>query len=120
MRATKEQRSIINAKKEVFDGYHIPWDYSIETKFLNECAKRPNSDPEVILDILTHDIIVAKIERKPTIYYYKLLRKHYPRADTLYEDVIVEICGQDGFETLKDHRFIEFCGILYGRRLYAI
>ena len=120
MKMTAEQRSIINAKKEVFDGYHIPWDHSIERKFLNECAKRPNSDPEVILDILTHDIIVTKIERKPAIYYYKLLRKHYPRADTLYEDVIVEICGQDGFETLKNHGFIEFCGILYGRRLYAI
>ena len=34
MRATKEQRRIINAKKEVFDGYHIPWDESIERKFI--------------------------------------------------------------------------------------
>ena len=120
MRATKEQRSIINAKKEVFDGYHIPWDYSIEKKFLNECAKRPNSDPEIILDILTHDIIVAKIECKPTIYYYKLLRKHYPRADTLYEDVIIDICGKVGFETLRKNKYIEACGYFYGRKLYAI
>ena len=120
MRATKEQRSIIDAKKEVFDGYRIPWDYSIETKFLNECAKRPNSDPEVILDILTHDIIVAKIERKPTIYYYNLLRKHYPRADTLYEDVIIDICGKVGFEALRKNKYIEACGYFYGRKLYAI
>ena len=120
MRATKEQRSIINAKKEVFDGYHIPWDYSIEKKFLNECAKRPNSDPEVILDILTHDIIVTKIERKPTIYYYNLLRKHYPRADTLYEDVIIDICGKVGFEALRKNKYIEACGYFYGRKLYAI
>ena len=120
MRATKEQRSIIDAKKEVFDGYHIPWDYSIEKKFLNECAKRPNSDPEVILDILTHDIIVTKIESKPAIYYYKLLRKHYPRADTLYEDVIIDICGKVGFEALRKNKYIEACGYFYGRKLYAI
>lgn len=120
MKMTAEQRTIINAKKEVFKDFNIPWDDNIEDKFLIECAKRPNADKELILDILTHDIIVAKIERKPTIYYYNLLRKHYPRADALYEDVIVEICGQDGFEALKKRGFIEPCGILYGRRLYAI
>lgn len=120
MRATKEQKSIINAKKEVFDGYHIPWDESIERKFIAQCSERPNSDPEVILDILTHDIIVAKIESKPAIYYYKLLRKHYPHADAVYEDIIIEICGQDGFESLRKRGFIEYCGILYGRKIYAI
>lgn len=120
MRATKEQRSIINAKKEVFDDYRIPWDYSIETKFLSECAKRPNSDPELILDILTHDIIVAKIEGKDKLYYLGLLRKHYPRADAIYEDVIIDICGYDGFELLRKTHSIESCGIIYGRKLYAI
>lgn len=120
MRMSEEQRSIINAKKEVFEGFKIPWDESIEHKFLVQCAERPNTDPEVILDILTHDTIVAKIERKPVKYYYKLLRKHYPRADAVYEDTIIEICGQDGFESLKKNRYIEYCGYLYGRRLYAV
>lgn len=120
MRATKEQRRIINAKKEVFDGYHIPWDESIERKFIAQCSERPNSDPEVILDILTHDIIVKKIEAKPVSYYLNLLRKHYPRADAIYEDAIIDICGQDGFEALRKNKCIEACGYLYGRKLYAV
>ena len=40
-------------------------------------------------------------------YYINLLRKHYPRADAIY----IDICGQDGFEP---------CGVIYGRKLYAI
>lgn len=120
MKMTKEQRYIINAKKEVFEGYRIPWDDSIEHKFVVQCAERPNTDPEVILDILTHDIIVAKIEHKPVSYYINLLRKHYPRADAIYEDTIIEICGKEGFESLRKNRRIEFCGTLYGRKLYAI
>lgn len=65
MKMTAEQRTIINAKKEVFEDFNTPWDDNIEDKFLIECAKRPNADKELILDILTHDILVAKIEHKP-------------------------------------------------------
>lgn len=106
----------INAKKEVFRGYGIHWDYSITDKFLYECAKRPDTDPSSI----THDLIVKKIEHKPVSYYINLLRKHYPRADAIYEDAIIDICGQDGFETLRENRRIEPCGVIYGRKLYAI
>ena len=120
MRMSREQRKIVNAKKEVFEGYCIPWDEAIEHKFVVRCAKCPNTDPEVILDIITHDIIVAKIEHKKPIYYINLLRKHYPRADAIYEDVIIDICGMDGFESLRRNKCIEFCGTLYGRKLYAI
>ena len=120
MKMTDEQRTIINAKKEVFEDFNIPWDNNIEDKFLIECAKRPSTDKELILDILTHDIIVAKIEHKQPAYYINLLRKHYPRADAIYEDVIIDICGMDGFESLRRNKCIEFCGTLYGRKLYAI
>ena len=120
MKMTDEQRTIINAKKEVFEDFNIPWDNNIEDKFLIECAKRPNADKELILDILTHDILVAKIEHKPVSYYLNLLRKHYPRADTLYEDVIIDICGKVGFEALRKNKYIEACGYFYGRKLYAI
>lgn len=120
MKMTAEQRTIINAKKEVFEDFNIPWDNNIEDKFLIECAKRPSADKELILDILTHDILVAKIEHKPASYYLSLLRKHYPRADAIYEDVIIDICGYDGFELLRKTHSIEPCGIIYGRKLYAI
>lgn len=117
---TREQHGIIDAKKEVFAGFCIPWDENIEHKFVIQCAKHPNTDPEVILDILTHDIIVKKIESKTTAYYINLLRKHYPRADAIYEDIIIDICGWDGFEVLRKTNSIECCGYLYGRKLYAI
>lgn len=120
MEMTKIQRDTINAKKEVFRGYGIHWDYSITDKFLYECAKRPDTDPSMILDCITHDLIVKKIEHKPVSYYINLLRKHYPRADAIYEDAIIDICGQDGFETLRENRRIEPCGVIYGRKLYAI
>lgn len=120
MAMTKIQKDALKTKKEVFRGYCIPWDSSITNKFLHECAKRPNANPEVILDILTHDIIVKKIEAKPVSYYIKILRKHYPRADAIYEDAIIDICGHDGFETLRKSKCIEPCGIIYGRKLYAI
>ena len=120
MKMSREQRKIINAKKEVFDGYCIPWDEDIEHKFVVRCAKCPNTDPEVILDIITHDIIVAKIEHKKPTYYLNLLRKNYPRADALYEDVIIDICGKVGFEALRKNKCIEACGYFYGRKLYAI
>ena len=120
MKMTKIQRDAINAKKEVFCGYCIPWDHSLTNKFIQECAKRPNTNPEVILDILTHDIIVKKIDAKPVSYYLNLLRKHCHHANAIYEDVIIDICGQDGFETLRENRRIEPCGVIYGRKLYAI
>lgn len=120
MKMTKIQRDAINAKKEVFRGYCITWDHSLTNKFIQECAKHPNTNPEVILDILTHDIIVKKIEAKPVSYYLNLLRKHYPRADAIYEDAIIDICGQDGFEALRKNKCIEACGYFYGRKLYAI
>lgn len=120
MKMTKIQRDAINAKKEVFRGYCIPWDHSLTNKFIQACAKRPDTNPEVILDIITYDLIVAKIEHKPVSYYLNLLRKHYPRADAIYEDVIIDICGQDGFEALRKNKCIEACGYLYGRKLYAV
>lgn len=120
MKMTKIQRDAISAKKEVFRGYCIPWDHSLTNKFIQECAKRPNTNPEVILDIITHDLIVKKVEHKPVSYYLNLLRKHYPRADAIYEDVIIDICGMDGFESLRRNKCIEFCGTLYSRKLYAI
>lgn len=120
MKMTKIQRDAINAKKEVFRGYCITWDHSLTNKFIQECAKHPNTNPEAILDILTHDIIVKKIEAKPVSYYLNLLRKHYPRADAIYEDAIIDICGQDGFEALRKNKCIEACGYFYGRKLYAI
>ena len=56
------KRDILCAKKRTFKDWGIPWDTTIEAKWKTEVAARPNADPEVILDRLTHDIIARHIE----------------------------------------------------------
>lgn len=52
--------------------------------------------------------------------YLQLLKTTYPKADAIYEDAIIEICGEEGLMTLRESRLIEGCGIIEGRKLYAI
>lgn len=116
---TAEQRALVRAKKSIFRELCIPWDYEFENKFVRDCAKYPNINPVHLLDSIVHDE-VADNDDKDAKYYYKLLCKHYAHADAVYEDVIIEVCGEKGFEKLKRSNYIEYCGYLYGRRLYAI
>lgn len=59
---TKQQRDIIDAKKEVFRGFCLKWDKDIERRFLDECSRRPNADPRIIMDRLTHDKIQERFD----------------------------------------------------------
>lgn len=52
--------------------------------------------------------------------YLQLLKTAYPKADAIYEDAIIDICGREGLLSLRENRLIELCGVLEGRRLYAI
>lgn len=52
--------------------------------------------------------------------YLQLLKTTYPKADAIYEDAIIEICGEEGLMTLRESHLIELCGVLESRRLYAI
>mgnify|MGYP006943187739 CR=1 FL=1 len=56
------RREIIKAKQRVFEDWGIKWDAAIEQKLQSEMEARPNADPEVILDRITHDIIQRRIE----------------------------------------------------------
>lgn len=56
------KRDIIRAKQRVFEDWGIKWDATIEQKLQSEMAARPRADPEVILDRITHDIILHRIE----------------------------------------------------------
>ena len=48
------------------------------------------------------------------------LKAAFPKADAIYEDAIIDICGMEGLLSLRESRLIELCGVLEGRRLYAI
>jgi hypothetical protein len=52
--------------------------------------------------------------------YMRQLKTAFPKADAIYEDAIIEICGEEGLMTLRESRLIEGCGIIEGRKLYAI
>lgn len=52
--------------------------------------------------------------------YLQLLKIAYPKADAIYEDAIIEICGEEGLMALRESRLIEGCGIINGCKLYAI
>ena len=56
------KRDILCAKKRTFEDWGIPWDKTIEAKWKTEVAARPDADPEVILDRLTHDLIARPLE----------------------------------------------------------
>lgn len=52
--------------------------------------------------------------------YLQMLKTAYPKAEAIYEDAIIRICGEEGLMSLRKNRLIELCGVLEGRRLYAI
>lgn len=52
--------------------------------------------------------------------YMQQLKAAFPKADAIYEDTIIDICGREGLLFLMESRLIESCGIIEGRRLYAI
>ena len=51
---------------------------------------------------------------------YGELRDEFEKADALYEDTIIMHCGREGLQLLREYHFIETCGVLEGRKLYAL
>ena len=52
--------------------------------------------------------------------YYNILKKHYPKADALYEDTIIDLVGREGLRGLRESHKIERWALSYGRKLYPI
>lgn len=62
-------------------------------------------------------ILKTADEAKKTL---EALKRKYPGMDTLYEDAIISLIGEEGLYTLRTHHLIETCGNIQGRKLYAI
>ena len=62
-------------------------------------------------------ILKTKDEARETL---EALKRKYPGMETLYEDTIVSLIGEEGLYILRTHHLIETCGNLEGRKLYAI
>lgn len=119
-RMTREQYNLVRAKREVFNGYRIPWDSRIESRFVAMCDKYPNSDPEVLLDQITHDIIIDKTDGHDAMYNLNLLHKHFPNKNVIYKHYIIDVCGHDGFEKMHDMSLIKCVGFANGCELYDV
>lgn len=51
---------------------------------------------------------------------YNLLMETYTQAEALYEDTIVKCVGWVGLQSMRTERLIEGCGVIDGRKLYAM
>lgn len=51
---------------------------------------------------------------------YELLIEECHDFETVYEDRIIDIVGEEGLEILRQSKFIETCGVIDGRKLYAL
>lgn len=52
--------------------------------------------------------------------FMRILKRNFPKADALYEDVILHYVGRTGLDALRKEHLIESCALLEGRKLYAI
>lgn len=53
-------------------------------------------------------------------YVYDVVKDSCKGMDAIYADHIVELVGTSGLNELVSNRLIESCGVLYGRKLYAL
>lgn len=83
---------------------------------------------EMKIERLCHDIIknylhgdkTYCIKNKRANEYLERVKAKYEKADAVYEDAIIEIVGQEGLMELRKNHLIETCGLIEGRKLYAI
>ena len=53
-------------------------------------------------------------------FYYRIMWAEFQGTDALYEDYIIHMIGIVGLNALKDNRLLESCGVVNGRKLYAL
>lgn len=55
-----------------------------------------------------------------TKYVYNLVKRRTITVDAIYENYIIELVGEYGYEALKRFRLIESCGSVNGRNLVTL
>ena len=80
-----------------------------------------NAAKKMLNDYYDGDLYFCKAHNGKTAKYcHAMLKREFPAMETLYEDTIVSIVGEDGLAALKRGRLIEACAKVNGRKLYAI
>lgn len=53
-------------------------------------------------------------------FYYRIMWAEFQGTDALYDDYIMHMIGIVGLNALRDNHLIESCGVVNGRKLYAL
>lgn len=59
-------------------------------------------------------------EREAQDIYCAIQSYFHHNAETVYEDIIIELVGNRGLNLLREFRLIETCAVIHGRKLYAL
>lgn len=51
---------------------------------------------------------------------YNIVKEAFKDFDAIYEDYLIYLVGFEGFYILKENRLLESCGVINGRKLYAL
>lgn len=52
------------------------------------------------------------------VYYF--VKTECSKMDAIYEDYIVQLVGTIGLTALRERGLVECCGVIDGRKLYAL
>lgn len=53
-------------------------------------------------------------------HIYEIVKNDTLGLDSVYEDYIKQMVGVYGLNSLIEHRLVESCGVINGRRLYVL
>lgn len=53
-------------------------------------------------------------------YVYDIVRLDCEGMDSIYKDYIIQMVGVYGLNALIEHKLVESCGVINGRRLYVL
>lgn len=59
-------------------------------------------------------------EQEAQHIYCAIQSYFHHNAETVYEDVIIDLVGQRSLALLREFRLIESCAVINGRKLYAL
>lgn len=78
--------------------------------------------PKYVLEQALRDYVDEQREREMEAQsIYSALGAYFKwKAEAIYEDAIISLVGEVGLSLLREFNLIESCGIIEGKKLYAI
>lgn len=103
MKKIKREIENLNKYSEMLKGKRKELDKSVYRKEIRACLDRLKEQKGLLADMMIMEIKIC-----------------CPKLESIYEDVIVSIVGEDGLLHLRATNRIESCGVIKGFKLYTI